>query len=37
MTLYFRREIKLNKSENNIELSPEESATLAALDKDQLP
>ena len=37
MTLYFRREIKFKKSEINIKLSPGESATLAALDKGQLP
>ena len=37
ITLYFRRDIKLNQPEINIKLSPEEKAILQSLDKDQMP
>ena len=37
ITLYFRREIKQNKPEINIKLSPEEKAILQCLSKEQMP
>ena len=37
ITLYFRRDIKLNQPEINIKLSPEEKAILQCLDREQMP
>ena len=37
ITLYFRRNIKLNQPEINIKLSPEEKAILQCLDREQMP
>ena len=37
ITLYFRRDRKLNQPEINIKLSPEEKAILQCLDKEQMP
>ena len=37
ITLYFKRDIKLNQTEINIKLSPEEKAILQCLDREQMP
>ncbi len=37
ITLYFRRDIKLNQLEINIKLTPEEKALLQCLDREQMP
>ena len=37
ITLYFRRDKKLNQPEINFQLSPQEKAILQCLDKEQLP
>ena len=37
ITLYFKRDIRLNQPEINIKLSPEEKAILQCLDREQMP
>ena len=37
ITLYFKRDTKLNQPKINFELSPQEKAILQCLDREQLP
>ena len=37
ITLYFKRDTKLNQSKINFQLSPQEKAILQCLDREQLP